>query len=88
MYLFKELGLDLNSTDWRGSTPLHWACFRQSEFVLSFMLAWGPDLDLTDQEGNTALHLAVKFTQKAASSRMVRFLLLRGARTDVVNALG
>jgi palmitoyltransferase ZDHHC13/17 len=88
MYLFKELGLDLNSKDWRGSTPLHWACFRQSEFVLSFMMAWGPDLDLVDQEGNTALHLAVKFTQKATSSRMVRFLLLRGARTDIVNSLG
>lgn len=27
LYLFKNLGLDLNAQDKRGSTPLHWACY-------------------------------------------------------------
>ena len=45
LYLFKELGLDINSVDNRGSTALHWACFRQSEIALAYLLAWGPDLD-------------------------------------------
>lgn len=46
LYLFKELGLDINAADKRGSTPLHWACFRQSEIALGYLLAWGPQLDL------------------------------------------
>jgi len=28
LYFFKEMGLDINTADRRGSTPLHWACFR------------------------------------------------------------
>lgn len=31
LFVFKELGIDLNDADKRGSTPLHWACFRQSD---------------------------------------------------------
>ena len=46
LYIFKELGLNLNSCDKRGSTPLHWACFRQSEIALSYLLAWNPDLNI------------------------------------------
>lgn len=42
LYLFKELGLNIDSSDKRGSTPLHWACFRQSEIALGYLLAWSP----------------------------------------------
>ena len=42
LFLFKELGLNINAADKRGSTPLHWACFRQSEIALGYLLAWGP----------------------------------------------
>lgn len=61
LYLFKELGLDINAADKRGSTALHWACFRQSEIALGYLLAWAPDLNKQDIEGLTPLHLAVRF---------------------------
>jgi uncharacterized protein len=61
LYIFKELGLDINTPDRRDSTPLHWACFRQAEVALSFLLAWKPNINLQDVDGNTPLHLAVKY---------------------------
>ena len=38
-YFCKIRGLDINSTDKRGSTPLHWACYSKSEFALCYVLA-------------------------------------------------
>lgn len=62
---------------------MHWACYSQSEIALSYIVAWKPKLDLQDQEGYTPLHLAVKSVDLVNSSRPVRFLLIRGARTDI-----
>lgn len=45
LFIFKELGIDMNGVDKKGSTPLHWACFLQSEVALSYLLAWGPDFN-------------------------------------------
>lgn len=42
LYYFKELGLDLNLVDVKGSTPLHWACYSHSEIALSYLLSWDP----------------------------------------------
>lgn len=67
---------------------MHWACFRQSEIAQSYLLAFDPDLNLQDIDGNTALHLAVKYVDEAETTRMVRFLMLRGARTDIKNNKG
>ena len=40
LYLFKMLGMNLNEQDNRGSTPLHWACYSQSEKAQAYLLAW------------------------------------------------
>ena len=85
IFIFKELGLDINSPDAKGSTPLHWSCFRCSEVALSFLLALGPKLNERDQDGNTPLHLAVTHTDKAESTRMIKFLLIKGADTTIRN---
>lgn len=44
--MFKEKGLDINKQDSKGSTPLHWACYSQSELALSFLLSMSPNLDI------------------------------------------
>ena len=79
LYFFKELGLELDAPDKRGSTPLHWACFRQSEIALGYLLAWNPDLNKQDVEGMTPLHLAVKFVDQSENTRSVRLIVMRGA---------
>lgn len=46
LYLFhKKLGLNINKKDKRGSTPLHWACYSQSETAIAYILAWNPDVN-------------------------------------------
>jgi ankyrin repeat protein len=64
IYLFSQLGLDINSKDSRGSTPLHWACYSYSELTCIFLLSLKPDVNTQDQDGFSPLHLAVrKYTQ-------------------------
>lgn len=46
IYVFKELGIDLDALDNAGSTALHWAVYRNAEIALSYMLAWGVDLNI------------------------------------------
>jgi len=55
---------------------------------LSYLLAWKPKLDLKDNEGYTPLHLAVKSVENSGTTRPVRFLLLRGARTNIKDNKG
>ena len=57
--------MDLTSTDKRGSTPLHWACFQNSEVALIYLLGWlsVDQLNLQDIDGYTALHLSVKSSE-------------------------
>mmetsp|Transcript_17121 Transcript_17121/g.28881 ORF Transcript_17121/g.28881 Transcript_17121/m.28881 type:complete len:238 (+) Transcript_17121:1994-2707(+) len=84
LYLFhKNYGISLNEKDKRGSTPLHWACYSQSETAIVFILAWSPNVDLKDNEGFTPLHLAVRSVDALESCRPVRALLIKGARTDI-----
>ena len=40
LYYFKSQHLDLYSKDFRNSTPLHWACFSNSEVALVYLLGW------------------------------------------------
>ncbi len=72
----------------RGSTPLHWACYSQSEIALSYLVSWETKLDIQDQEGYTPLHLAVKSVEGVDSTRPVRFLLVRGASTEIKDNKG
>jgi ankyrin repeat protein len=41
-YFVKLKGMNLQETDNRGSTPLHWACYSKSEFALNYILAMDP----------------------------------------------
>ena len=53
-------------------------------------MAWLPQsaLNMQDLEGFTPLHLAVKSVEGVGSTRPVRYLLLRGAKTDIKDKKG
>jgi len=84
LFFFKQLGMELTCKDKRGSTPLHWACFQNSEVALIYLLGWlrQDQLDIPDCDGYTALHLAVKSSEQLKSGRPLRALLMRGASRE------
>jgi len=72
-------GLDINSTDKRLSTPLHWAAFSGAELTLSYIIAWGGELNTVDTKGLTPLHLACKSHKEIRSTKGIKQLLIKGA---------
>lgn len=82
---FLEKGLNINSTDLRLSTPLHWAAFSGAELTLSYIVAWGGDLNSQDTKGLTPLHLAVKSYKENRSTKAIKQLLIKGADRNALD---
>mmetsp|Transcript_6756 Transcript_6756/g.4875 ORF Transcript_6756/g.4875 Transcript_6756/m.4875 type:complete len:178 (+) Transcript_6756:655-1188(+) len=87
-YFIVIKNMDVNLTDNRGSTPLHWACYSRAEFALNYLLSMKPDLEVKDLQGYTPLHLAIKSVAELKSTRPVRALLLKGANRDAEDKKG
>ena len=65
MFLFnKKLGLDVDGTDTRGSTPLHVASISNHLAVVLQLLKLGANKDAKDGDGKTALDLAPKYNKQ------------------------
>ena len=65
-YFHKILKMSLGCVDSRGSTPLHWACFSNSELSLIYLLSWMTidEMNMRDNEGLTAIHIAIRTCEK------------------------
>jgi ankyrin repeat protein len=44
VYFVSEKHLDVNSTDNKGNTALHWCCHSKTETALAYILALDPDI--------------------------------------------
>jgi palmitoyltransferase len=67
--------MDINITDNKGSTPLHWAAYSGSFNTVNFLITWGSVCNIKDKDtGVTALHLA----SMQGNTRIVRKLLIKG----------
>jgi ankyrin repeat protein len=55
---------------------------------MSYLLAWEPALNIQDNEGFTPLHLAVCSIESMKTTRLVRFVLLRGAEKEIKDKKG
>lgn len=90
LYYFKSKHMDIYSKDKRLSTPLHWACFSNSEVALIYLLAWydTDKLNMQDIDGFTPLHMTVKAADQLKSGRPLRALLMKGAIRDLKDKNG
>ena len=88
IYHFKNCGIDVNASDVRKSTTLHWAAFAGAELALAYLVAWGAKVNSYDSKGLTPLHLAVKAAEDIKSTKSIRLLLLKGADRNAVDLMG
>jgi ankyrin repeat protein len=51
-------GVEINSTDDNGESPLHWSVATDDVKIMGVLLASGAKLDIADPNGDTALHSA------------------------------
>ncbi|THD26260.1 Palmitoyltransferase [Fasciola hepatica] len=78
-------GVDVDSRDGNGLTPLLVACMHsKSADVFRLLITWGACLHLTDSRGNAATHYAVNFTNVPA----ILALDKAGADWNLVNGEG
>jgi ankyrin repeat protein len=83
MTLLLDAGLDVNATNRRRSTPLHWAVTDEAKTRL--LLARGAAVDARQVEGRTPLYVA---TQTGDGLAVVRLLLEKGANPNLASANG
>lgn len=79
LYYHLKNGIDVNEVDKKQSTALHWAAYSGSELAMHYILAFGPRIDEKDLEGFTPLHISVKMAEEFGHTRIIRFLLVKGA---------
>ncbi len=83
-YLVKDCGADVNLSDARGYTPLHYASQEGLLEMTDLLLRFGANPALADTNGVTPLHWAVYLK----SLPLVEMLVEAGANVDAKNAAG
>ncbi len=74
--------MSIELTDFKGNTPLHWACYSGMENAAFCLISWGADLNKKEINfGMTPLHMAVM----SGNSRIVKKLLIRGCNRYIRN---
>jgi len=77
-----DSGANVNAkTKHDGSTPLQWAVAANERRIVQKLIRAGADVNFSNHSGNMALHLAT-------SVDVTRYLVSKGARTDVCNKHG
>jgi ankyrin repeat protein len=80
-------GADLNVAERRGWTPLHVACDKGHESVVTMLIDGGADVNIIDRDGRTPLHrtcsvITYRNSILEALLDIIRVLILAGADTQ------
>ena len=82
--LKEENNVDVNKADYRGWTPLHWACCYEYKRIAELLIDRGADINKTNNYGETPLFMACYFGYKD----IAEFLIRRGADVNKANVFG
>lgn len=87
-YLRDKLGFTISEADYDGNTPLHYACYNNSEYASFWLIGFGSDVNALNKIGDTPMHLLIKSVNKLYNTKTVRELIFKGARRDIKNGKG
>ena len=76
--LLLDRGIDLNASNRKGWTPLHWAARNDHRELVAFLLERGADRTAMDKYGRTPLDVAEEEAQQEAAGKVARLLRERG----------
>ncbi|KAH9502195.1 hypothetical protein Btru_070357 [Bulinus truncatus] len=83
-WYFVESGVDINSRDIYGITPLYMAVRKKNKEIVKFLLSRGADVNITTHLSNSTLIMAAKLE----SLELVEILLEAGADVSLRNKFG
>ena len=82
-YLRDKLSFTISEADYDGNTPLHYACYNNSEYASFWLIGFGSDVNALNKTGDTPMHLLIKADNKLYNTKTVRELIFKGARRDI-----
>lgn len=84
-FIFFKDKIDINLSDEKNSTALHWAAYNGSEEVVTYLLTYKDiKINMRDDEGQTPIFVATVY----GNTRIVRRLLMKGANRHMKNNEG
>ena len=87
-YLRDKLGFTTTDADFDGNTPLHYACYNNSEYASFWLIGFGSDVNAVNKIGDTPMHLLIKSINKLYNTKTARELIFKGAKRDIKNSKG
>jgi len=84
IYFKEKYKMSIYSVDYKGNTPLHWACFNCAEHSVNFLLSFMKDINQQNHSGQTPLHIAI-FTERI---RIIKKLLKKGSDLSIKDKNG
>ena len=82
-YLRDKLKFTISEADYDGNTPLHYACYNNSEYASFWLIGFGADVNAINKNGDSPMHLLIKSENKLYNTKTVRELIFKGAKRDI-----
>jgi ankyrin repeat protein len=83
-----DKGVDVNSKNVYGETPLHWTAWEGHKEVAELLITKGADVNAKDEDGFTPLHFAAYYAARYGHKEIVELLIAAGADVNAKDEAG
>jgi len=80
-----KYNFSIEEKEHQGNTPLHYACYNNSEYAAFWLIGFGANVNSTNIQGNTPMHMLIKAQNKIKNDKTVRELIFKGLDREIKN---